>query len=125
MTLTAILLFLAPDLIISIYTRDPEVATVAVSLLFMAAVFQISDGLQVGGFGALRGLKDTRIPMVVNFFSYWLIGFPVGYYLGIIKNIGPEGLWIGLISGLTVAAVLHNYRFNKLTKQNLKDLGSF
>jgi len=125
MTFTAILLFLAPDLIISIYTRDPEVATVAVSLLFMAAVFQISDGLQVGGFGALRGLKDTRIPMVVNFFSYWLIGFPVGYYLGIIRNVGPEGLWIGLISGLTVAAVLHNYRFNKLTKQNLKDLGSF
>ncbi|MFP8489414.1 MATE family efflux transporter [Gracilimonas sp. Q87] len=125
MTLTAILLFLAPDLIISIYTKDPEVATVAVSLLFMAAVFQISDGLQVGGFGALRGLKDTRIPMVVNFISYWLIGFPVGYYLGIIRNIGPEGLWIGLISGLTVAAVLHNYRFNKLTKGNLRDLGSF
>lgn len=125
MTLTALLLFLAPDLIISIYTRDPEVSTLAVSLLFMAAIFQISDGLQVGGFGALRGLKDTRIPMVVNFISYWLIGFPVGYYLGIIRDVGPEGLWIGLISGLTVAAVLHNYRFNKLTKDNLKNLGSF
>jgi len=125
MTLTAMLLFLVPDLIIRIYTQDPEVATLAVSLLFMAAIFQISDGLQVGGFGALRGLKDTRIPMVVNFISYWLIGFPVGYYLGIIKNVGPEGLWIGLICGLTVAAVLHNYRFNKLTKRNLKDLGSF
>ena len=125
MTLTAMLLFLVPDLIIKIYTQDREVATLAVSLLFMAAIFQISDGLQVGGFGALRGLKDTRIPMVVNFISYWLIGFPVGYYLGIIKNVGPEGLWIGLICGLTVAAVLHNYRFNKLTKRNLKDLGSF
>lgn len=125
MTLTAMLLFLVPDLIIRIYTQDQEVATLAVSLLFMAAIFQISDGLQVGGFGALRGLKDTRIPMVVNFISYWLIGFPVGYYLGIIKNVGPEGLWIGLICGLTVAAVLHNYRFNKLTKRNLKDLGSF
>jgi MATE family multidrug resistance protein len=125
MTITATLLFLVPDLIIRIYTQDQEVATLAVSLLFMAAIFQISDGLQVGGFGALRGLKDTRIPMVVNFISYWLIGFPVGYYLGIIKNVGPEGLWIGLICGLTVAAVLHNYRFNKLTKRNLKDLGSF
>lgn len=115
MTLTALLLFLFPELIIGIYTHDPEVTMVAVSLLFMAAVFQISDGLQVGGFGALRGLKDTRVPMIVNFISYWVIGFPTGYYLGIQLEYGPEGLWIGLICGLTVAAVLHNYRFNKLT----------
>jgi MATE family multidrug resistance protein len=94
-----------------------EVAGVAVSLLFMAAVFQISDGLQVGSFGALRGLKDTRIPMIVNFISYWVIGFPAGYMLGISLGYGPEGLWIGLICGLTVAAFLHNYRFNKLTKR--------
>lgn len=117
MTLTAILLFAAPDFIIGIYTNDPEVAVTAVSLLFMAAVFQISDGLQVGAFGALRGLKDTRLPMIVNFISYWLIGFPTGYWLGIHLGYGPEGLWIGLICGLTVAAGLHNYRFNKLTKE--------
>jgi MATE family multidrug resistance protein len=117
MTLTAMLLFLAPEFIISIYTDDIEVAGVAVSLLFMAAVFQISDGLQVGSFGALRGLKDTRIPMIVNFISYWVIGFPAGYMLGISLGYGPEGLWIGLICGLTVAAFLHNYRFNKLTKR--------
>jgi MATE family multidrug resistance protein len=116
MTFTAFLLFLFPEFIISIYTDDPEVTLVAVSLLFMAAVFQISDGLQIGGFGALRGLKDTRVPMFVNFISYWIIGFPVGYFLGIYIDYGPEGLWIGLICGLTVAAVLHNYRFNKLTK---------
>jgi MATE family multidrug resistance protein len=114
--LTALLLFLAPEFIISIYTDDVEVAGVAVSLLFMAAIFQISDGLQVGAFGALRGLKDTRLPMIVNFFSYWLVGFPIGYLLGIYLGYGPEGLWIGLIGGLSVAAVLHNYRFNKLTK---------
>lgn len=117
MTLTALLLFLAPEFIVSIYTQDPEVSGVAVGLLFMAAIFQISDGLQVGGFGALRGLKDTRVPMVVNFISYWIIGFPVGYMLGIQMEYGPQGLWIGLISGLTVAAILHNYRFNKLTKK--------
>lgn len=116
MTMTALLLFLFPDFIISIYTDDVEVASVAVLLLFMAAIFQISDGLQVGAFGALRGLKDTRVPMVVNFISYWVIGFPAGYLLGITLGYGPEGLWIGLICGLTVAAVLHNYRFNKLTK---------
>lgn len=116
MTLTAILLFTIPDFIVGIYTHDVEVASMAVALIFMAAVFQISDGLQVGAFGALRGLKDTKIPMVVNFISYWIIGFPAGYLLGIHLNIGPEGLWIGLIAGLTIAAVLHNYRFNKLTK---------
>jgi MATE family multidrug resistance protein len=117
MTLTALLLFIFPDFIISIYTDDTEVALVAVSLIFLAAVFQISDGLQVGAFGALRGLKDTRVPMMVNFISYWIVGFPIGYLLGITLKIGPEGLWVGLISGLTVAAVLHNYRFNKLTKK--------
>jgi len=116
MTVTALLLFLFPEFIIGIYTDDAEVASVAVLLLFMAAVFQISDGLQVGAFGALRGLKDTRVPMVVNFISYWVVGFPTGYILGISLGYGPEGLWIGLICGLTVAAVLHNYRFNKLTK---------
>lgn len=116
MTLSAMLLFLAPEFIISIYTDDIEVAGLAISLLFMAAIFQISDGLQVGAFGALRGLKDTRVPMIVNFISYWLIGFPAGYILGIHLGYGPEGLWIGLICGLTVAAGLHNFRFNRLSK---------
>jgi MATE family multidrug resistance protein len=57
----------------------------------------------------------TRRPMIVNFIAYWLIGFPIGYYLGIISDFGPEGLWVGLISGLSVAAILHNFRFHRLT----------
>jgi len=118
MTFTALLIFTIPETIVGIYTNDPEVMVVAVSLIFYAGVFQISDGLQVGGFGALRGLKDTRMPMVFNFVSYWVVGFSVGYYFGIIKDIGPGGLWIGLISGLTVAAVLHNTRFHLMTKKN-------
>ncbi len=116
MTCTAIMLFTIPETIIAIYTDDPIVSAMSVSLLFMAGLFQISDGLQVGGFGALRGLKDTRVPMIVNFIAYWVIGFPVGYYLGIVSDFGPEGLWIGLISGLSVAAVLHNFRFHRLTR---------
>jgi MATE family multidrug resistance protein len=115
MICTAIMLFTIPEKIISIYTDDPMVSKMSISLLFMAGLFQISDGLQVGGFGALRGLKDTRTPMIVNFFSYWIIGFPVGYYLGIVSDFGPEGLWFGLISGLSVAAILHNFRFHRLT----------
>lgn len=117
MSCTAVLILTVPDWIVAIYTDDPEVSTLAVSLVFFAGVFQISDGLQVGGFGALRGLKDTRMPMVFNFISYWLIGFSTGYYLGIKTDFGPGGLWVGLISGLTVAAVLHNTRFHLLTRK--------
>lgn len=118
MSLTAIIMFTIPDLITSIYTQDEAVREVAIGLLYMAAIFQISDGLQVSGYGALRGLKDTKIPMYVNFVAYWLIGLPLGYYLGITKEIGPQGLWMGLIAGLTVAAILHNIRFYRLTRSS-------
>lgn len=118
MVVTATLIFTIPDFIVGVYTNDPEVKALASSLIFMAGLFQISDGLQVGGYGALRGLKDTKVPMIVNFISYWLVGFTVGYYLGIYLEVGPKGLWIGLISGLTVAAVLHNLRFHILTKRS-------
>ena len=117
MTCTAVIILTIPETIVGIYTNDPEVKTLAVSLLFFAGVFQISDGLQVGSFGALRGLKDTRVPMVFNFISYWLIGFSIGYYFGIVQGMGPGGLWLGLIFGLTVAAVLHNTRFHFMTKK--------
>jgi MATE family multidrug resistance protein len=115
MSITAIIMYLFPDVITSIYTQDTEVQSVAIGLLYMAAIFQISDGLQVSGYGALRGLKDTTIPMVVNFVAYWIIGLPLGYYLGLIRGIGPQGLWMGLIAGLSVAAILHNLRFWKMT----------
>lgn len=113
---TAALMFTLPGLIVSMYTSDPGVREVAVGLLYMAAIFQISDGLQVSGYGALRGLKDTRVPMYVNLVAYWIVGLPLGYWLGIERGMGPQGLWIGLIAGLTVAAVLHNTRFYLLTR---------
>lgn len=116
MVFTAIFIFLFPDAITSIYTNDAEVKAVAVELLFFAAVFQLSDGLQVAGFGALRGLKDTKMPMFVNLFAYWVIGISVAYYLGFISDYGAPGLWIGLITGLTVAGILHNLRFYFRTK---------
>ncbi len=116
MVFTAIFIFLFPDTITSIYTNDAAVKAVAVELLFFAAVFQLSDGLQVAGFGALRGLKDTKVPMFVNLFAYWVIGITVAYYLGFISDYGAPGLWIGLITGLTVAGILHNLRFYIRTK---------
>lgn len=118
MACTAIIMFLFPEYITSIYTDDSSVQSVAVGLLYMAAIFQISDGLQVGGFGALRGLKDTKIPMYVNLISYWIVGLPLGYYLGMVQQIGPQGLWMGLIAGLSIAGILHNARFHHLTKHH-------
>ncbi len=116
MSVTAVIMFAIPGVIASVYTQDPAVRDVAVGLLYMAAIFQISDGLQVSGYGALRGLKDTTVPMYVNLVAYWVVGLPLGYYLGIVRGVGPQGLWMGLIAGLTVAAVLHNVRFSLLTR---------
>jgi MATE family multidrug resistance protein len=119
MTLTAIMMFTIPEYIVGIYTSDQQVASIAIQLLYMAAIFQISDGLQVSGYGALRGLKDTKIPMFVNLLAYWIVGLPLGYWLGLQLNWGPQGLWIGLIGGLTVAAILHNIRFFWKTHQHI------
>lgn len=116
MILTATALFLFPEAISAIYTSDAQVTDVAVQLLYMAGIFQISDGLQVSGYGALRGLKDTKIPMFVNLFAYWIIGIPTAYVLGFTYNYGAPGFWIGLIAGLTVAGILHNARFYIKTK---------
>lgn len=117
MCLTALLMFLLPKQIVSLYTDDPELISRAVTLIYMAAIFQVSDGLQVSGSGALRGLKDTTVPMIVNLIAYWIIGLPLGYYIGIVMEFGTEGLWIGLIAGLTVAGILHNLRFHYLTRR--------
>lgn len=115
MSITAAVMMVFPEIIIKMYTQDFAVAAIATKLLFLAGVFQISDGLQVSAMGALRGLKDTKIPMIVNVLAYWVVGLPTGYFLGIVKGFGAEGLWVGLIFGLTVAAILHNWRFYRLT----------
>lgn len=120
MTLTALLMSVFPGFLTGLYTDDVELQKLAVQLIYMAAIFQISDGLQVSGLGALRGLKDTSIPMYVNLIAYWIIGLPLGYLLGITLGWGPKGLWIGLIAGLTVAGILHNWRFNVLTRKMIR-----
>lgn len=116
MCCTALFMMLIPGPIVSIYTSDPAVREIAMQLLALAAIFQISDGLQVGGFGALRGLKDTRFPMVVNILSYALFGLSLAWFLGVHIGLGPVGLWIGLIAGLTLTGLGHNLRFIHKTK---------
>jgi len=90
----------------TLYTDDVEVLALSATLLIFAAIFQLSDGVQVVLIGLLRGLQDTRVPMVVNAFSYWVIAAPVGFYLAHYTDIGAPGLWIGLIIGLSIASIL-------------------
>lgn len=99
---------------------NTEVRIIAAKLLLVAAVFQISDGIQVVVLGALRGLQDVKIPMYIAFVSYWLIGFPISYYLGLHTELKAEGVWIGLLAGLTAAAIFLYIRFNYLTKKLIR-----
>jgi MATE family multidrug resistance protein len=98
-----------------------EVITIAAKLLLVAAVFQISDGIQVVVLGALRGLQDVKIPMYITFVAYWIVGFPISYYLGIYTSLKAVGVWIGLLAGLTVAAFFLYIRFHYLTKKLIID----
>ncbi|MDH5830618.1 MATE family efflux transporter [Luteimonas sp. M1R5S18] len=109
--LSAAVLLGANEAIAAIYTRDLAVASLAGSLLLLAAAFQFPDGIQVLSAGALRGLKDTRVPMFIAAFAYWGVGMPLGAGLGLGLGWGPRGMWLGLIAGLTVAAVLMALRF--------------
>jgi MATE family multidrug resistance protein len=97
-----------------------EVIQIASKLLLVAAVFQISDGLQVVVLGALRGLQDVKYPMYITFVAYWLIGFPISIYLGLKTELKAVGIWIGLLAGLTVAAIFLYIRFNYLTKKMIQ-----
>ncbi len=117
MMLTASVLFLLPEQIVAIYTRDAAVQALAVQLLFMAAMFQLSDGIQISANGALRGMKDTLFPMGVTLGVYWLMGLPLSWYLGFVREIGPRGLWMGLVAGLTLAAILLVWRFLLLSRR--------
>ncbi|RTE53247.1 MATE family efflux transporter [Arenibacter aquaticus] len=96
---------------------NTEVILIAAQLILVAAVFQISDGLQVVVLGALRGLQDVRIPTVITFIAYWMIGFPISFYLGLYTSLESTGIWIGLLSGLTASAILLYIRFNYLSKK--------
>ena len=100
---------------------NTEVVSIAAKLLLAAAIFQISDGLQVVALGALRGLQDVMIPTVLTFISYWAIGFPVSYYLGLKAGYGSFGIWIGLLAGLTAAGILLFWRFNHLTNKLIRE----
>lgn len=105
---------------VSLLHDNTEVISLAASLLLVAAVFQISDGVQVVVLGALRGLQDVKIPTVITFIAYWVIGFPISFYLGLYTNLKGTGIWIGLLAGLTAAAIFLYLRFNYLTNKMIR-----
>jgi len=127
---SALLLALGGTTIAGLISRDPAVVGLAASLMLLAAVFQFADGLQAISGGALRGLKDVRMPALITVFSYWGVGLPTGVLLGGVGGAGgvlvfglgwgPTGYWIGLILGLSVAAVLLTWRFVARSSRDLR-----
>lgn len=117
MLCSAIVFWTLPEYVVALYLDldDPanrDVVQLALSLLGIAAVFQLFDGIQVSAGGALRGLKDTRVPMVLGFISYWLIGLTTGYTLCFVMDYGAAGLWWGLVVGLGAASLALVWRFH-------------
>ena len=114
--LTMIAFLTVPEPLIGVFI-DPdeplraEILAVGVGLLAMAALFQLADGAQVMALGALRGVQDTKVPMIMAAFSYWLIGLPASYVLGIVLGFGAVGVWVGLVLGLLAAGILLSIRF--------------
>lgn len=110
------------DLLPSFYVENPEVVLIASQLLIVAALFQLSDGIQVAILGALRGLQDVNIPTGICFIAYWVIGFPVSWFLGKEDQMGTQGIWVGLLAGLTASAVMLYFRFNYLSKKLIRSI---
>lgn len=113
----AAIMALFSTLIANLYTDDADIAAIAVRFLWLAAVFQFFDGLQVTANGALRGIKDTRIPMLITVAAYWLVGMPVSGWLGFYTPLATSGIWWGLTAGLAAAALGLSLRFLSKSKR--------
>ena len=116
-------LLLWGEFIVSLYSSEASVVELATGLLVIVAFFQLTDDLQVIGMGALRGYKDTRAPFLIALICYWVVGFPVAWVLGFgyfeALDLGVYGYWIGMATGLTCAAILLLYRFNRVSRREI------
>jgi MATE family multidrug resistance protein len=117
MAASALVIVAANERIPALFTTDRDVRALAAGLLLFVALFHVPDGVQVGAAGALRGFKDAHVPMAFNFVSYWMIGFPVAWWLGIREGHGPRGIWVGLILGLFACAVLLSLRYRQVSNR--------
>ena len=124
-SVSAAVMWFLPDMVASIYTSDMAVKVLAAELLLFAAMFQFCDGVQVAANGALRGYKDTRVPMIMILIACWGIALPFGYTLGLtdflVEPMGPHGLWIGLVTALILAATFLTLRLNTVSKRYIKE----
>jgi MATE family multidrug resistance protein len=116
MAVSALMLLVFRDEIITIYTDDPVVTGIALSLLLVAAIFQVADGIQISAAAALRAYKDTRWPMAINLFAFWLVALPLAYLAAIRYQLPANQIWVAFIAGLVVAAVLLTWRFHRLSR---------
>lgn len=116
MSISALFLLVFRDAVVGLYTSDPQVQAIAISMLLMAAIFQVADGIQIGAAGALRGFKDTTVPMILNMISYWVLAFPLAYLAAVVYRSPPSYIWGGFVIGLTVAAILLTTRYNRVSR---------
>ncbi len=117
MSLMAICFVVFRNQLPALFSNDTEVIGISSSLIVIAAFFQLSDGVQVVGLGALRGIKDVKIPTFITLLAYWIIGLPMSYVFGFTFHLGVQGVWYGLSLGLGIAAVLLFLRFNYVSKR--------
>jgi MATE family multidrug resistance protein len=120
MAVMAILLLVAPGLIARVYTGDAAVIGIALILIPLAGFFQVFDGMQVVCGGILRGLGDTHSPLIANIVGFWVLGLPLGVWLGLRRDWGPAGLWWGLVAGLAVVGIALLIRVQVRMKRTLK-----
>jgi MATE family multidrug resistance protein len=120
MFLCGLLFFALRFYLPTLYIDDAEVISLSASLLIIAGLFQLSDGVQVVGLGVLRGLEDVKIPTIVTLIAYWVLGLPLGYVMACELGWAEKGIWIGLFTGLTITAVMLFYRFHQLSKKKIK-----
>jgi MATE family multidrug resistance protein len=123
MTVAATIFVSVPHWIVRAFTSEAGLLAAGVSLLYVAAVFQLFDGVQVVAIGALRGAGDTRTPMIWNFVGYWVLGLPVGYYLCFVTGYGVVGLWLGLSLGLIIVGTILLVVWARLSVRWLREPG--
>jgi MATE family multidrug resistance protein len=123
MSCSAAFLLVFRDAVVGIYTNDPSVTAIAISMLLMAAVFQVADGIQIGAAGALRGYKDTRVPMVINIVAYWVLAFPLAYLATVTWQLEPAYTWGAFVVGLGASAILLSWRYARLSRNFLAEGG--
>lgn len=121
MLVCAVVFFAFRFFLPTLYIDDPEVISLSASLLIIAGLFQLSDGVQVVGLGVLRGLEDVKVPTLVTLMAYWVLGLPLGYVLAFEFGWAEKGVWIGLLIGLTITAVMLFYRFHQLSKKKIME----